>query len=71
MNGSIQKVCRKAGRRRTIGSCTTNAELSIDGIIFHVHEVADIPDKHLAELKNMIARFLMDKARDKADIILG
>ena len=27
----------------------------------------DIPDKHLAELKNMIALFLIDKARDKAD----
>jgi len=30
---------------------------------------ADIPDKHLLELKSMIARFLLDKARDKADII--
>ena len=29
----------------------------------------DIPDKHLLELKSMIARFLLDKARDKADII--
>jgi hypothetical protein len=28
---------------------------------------SDIPDKHLAELKNVIARFLLDKARDKAD----
>jgi len=28
---------------------------------------ADIPDKHLTELKNMIARYLLDKARDKAD----
>ena len=28
---------------------------------------ADIPDKHLGELKNIIARFLLDKARDKAD----
>jgi hypothetical protein len=28
---------------------------------------ADIPDKHLAELKNMIVLFLIDKARDKAD----
>ena len=28
---------------------------------------ADIPDKHLPELKNVIARFLLDKARDKAD----
>ena len=30
---------------------------------------ADIPDKHLSELKSMIARFLLDKARDKADVI--
>ena len=30
---------------------------------------ADIPDKHLSELKRIIARFLLDKARDKADII--
>jgi hypothetical protein len=30
---------------------------------------ADIPDKHLFELKNMIGRFLLDKARDKADTI--
>lgn len=30
---------------------------------------ADIPDKHLAELKNLIARFLLDKARDKADAV--
>ena len=29
----------------------------------------DIPDKHLSELKSMIARFLLDKARDKADVI--
>jgi hypothetical protein len=28
---------------------------------------ADIPDKHLEELKIVIARFLLDKARDKAD----
>jgi hypothetical protein len=28
---------------------------------------ADIPDKHLTELKHIIARFLLDKARDKAD----
>lgn len=28
---------------------------------------ANIPEKHLAELKNMMARFLMEKARDKAD----
>ncbi len=27
---------------------------------------ADISDNHLAELKNIMARFLMDKARDKA-----
>lgn len=30
---------------------------------------ADIPDQHLLELKSMIARFLLDKARDKADNI--
>jgi hypothetical protein len=30
---------------------------------------ADIPDKHLAELKRVMARFLLDKARDKADDI--
>ncbi|MEO6454725.1 MAG: hypothetical protein ABIN97_11655 [Ginsengibacter sp.] len=30
---------------------------------------ADIPEKHLVEIKNMIARFLLDKARDKADAI--
>ena len=29
----------------------------------------DIPDKHLVELKNIIARFLLDKARDKADAV--
>jgi len=29
----------------------------------------DIPDKHLAELKTVIARFLLDKARDKADSV--
>jgi hypothetical protein len=28
---------------------------------------ADIPDKHLDELKGIIARFLLEKARDKAD----
>jgi hypothetical protein len=28
---------------------------------------ADIPEKHLAELKNIMARFLLDSARDKAD----
>jgi hypothetical protein len=28
---------------------------------------ADIPEKHLAELKNIIARFLLESARDKAD----
>lgn len=28
---------------------------------------ADIPDEHLAELKNIIARFLLETARDKAD----
>lgn len=30
---------------------------------------SDIPDKHLAELKTIIAGFLLDKARDKADMI--
>jgi hypothetical protein len=30
---------------------------------------ADISDKHLAELKKMIALFLLDKARDKADSV--
>jgi hypothetical protein len=30
---------------------------------------ADIPDKYLEELKTVIARFLLDKARNKADII--
>ncbi len=30
---------------------------------------ADIPDKHLSELKSIIALFLLDKARDKADVI--
>ena len=29
----------------------------------------DIPETHLAELKKMMARFLLDKARDKADTI--
>lgn len=28
---------------------------------------ADIPERHLAELRNVIARFLLEKARDKAD----
>ena len=28
---------------------------------------ADIPDKQLIELKKIIARFLLDEARDKAD----
>ena len=27
----------------------------------------DIPENHLAEFKNMMALFLLDKARDKAD----
>jgi len=30
---------------------------------------ANIPDKDLEELKTVLARFLLDKARDKADII--
>lgn len=29
----------------------------------------DIPENHLLELKKMIARFLLDKVRDKADAI--
>jgi len=28
---------------------------------------ADIPEKHLVELKTIMARFLLDSARDKAD----
>ncbi len=28
---------------------------------------AEIPDNHLIELKNIMARFLLEKARDKAD----
>ena len=28
---------------------------------------ADVPDEHLDELKSIISRFLLDKARDKAD----
>jgi hypothetical protein len=30
---------------------------------------ADIPDDRLIELKNIMARFLLDSARDKADAI--
>lgn len=30
---------------------------------------ADIPEKDLVEIRDMIARFLLDKARDKADAI--
>jgi hypothetical protein len=30
---------------------------------------AEIPDQHLLELKKVIAKFLLDKARDKADAI--
>ncbi|MEO6839088.1 MAG: hypothetical protein ABI261_00350 [Ginsengibacter sp.] len=30
---------------------------------------ADIPEKDLVEIKNMIARFLLNKARDKADSV--
>lgn len=29
----------------------------------------DIPERHLIEIRNMIARFLLDKGRDKADAI--
>ena len=32
---------------------------------------ADIPEKHLAELKNLMARFLLESARDKADAAWG
>ncbi|MBL7732607.1 MAG: hypothetical protein JNM88_15630 [Chitinophagaceae bacterium] len=28
---------------------------------------ADVPEKQLLEIKNMIARYLLDKARDNAD----
>lgn len=28
---------------------------------------ADVPDKQLLEIKNIIARYLLDKARDSAD----
>lgn len=30
---------------------------------------ADIPEKHLTEIRKMIALFLLEKARDKADAI--
>jgi hypothetical protein len=30
---------------------------------------ADIPESHLLELKTMMARFLLEKAQDKADAI--
>ena len=30
---------------------------------------ADIPEKDLVEIRNIIARFLLNKARDKADSI--
>jgi hypothetical protein len=30
---------------------------------------AGIPDKHLLELKKVIAKFLLEKGRDKADVI--
>ena len=30
---------------------------------------ADIPETHLVEIKNLIAKFLLDKARDKADTV--
>ena len=30
---------------------------------------AEIPESHLLELKKVMAKFLMDKARDKADAI--
>jgi hypothetical protein len=30
---------------------------------------AEIPERHLMELKKVMAKFLLDKARDKADAI--
>lgn len=30
---------------------------------------AEIPENHLLELKKVIAKFLLDKARDKADAV--
>ncbi len=30
---------------------------------------AEIPESHLIELKNIMARFLLEKARDKADSV--
>ncbi|HVU56633.1 MAG TPA: hypothetical protein VHD83_16330 [Puia sp.] len=30
---------------------------------------AEIPESHLLELKKVIAKFLLDKARDKADTV--
>ena len=30
---------------------------------------AEIPERHLIELKKVIAKFLLDKAKDKADAI--
>lgn len=30
---------------------------------------AEIPESHLLELKKVMAKFLLDKARDKADAI--
>ncbi len=30
---------------------------------------ANVPDENLIEIKNMIARYLLEKARDKADAI--
>jgi hypothetical protein len=30
---------------------------------------AEIPENHLLELRKVIAKFLLDKARDKADVI--
>lgn len=30
---------------------------------------ADIPDEHIPELKSVIAKFLLEKARDSADAI--
>ncbi|MBI5218617.1 MAG: hypothetical protein HY958_06790 [Bacteroidia bacterium] len=42
----------------------TNMQLALLDIF-----ATQIPDKHLVELRNIIARFLLEKARDKADKI--
>ena len=51
------------------------ANLSVQPPLKNVHAAlpklysAEIPERHLIELKKVIAKFLMDKARDKADTI--